>query len=307
VGDPPEVRPLLLEPLGQEVAVSHLATSDVRGNEDVTSDLLPIPGEVVDGTPVRQTRRVPSGGGYGPEVKRHSALIALSHDHHHALVEARRLRRAADADADPGAAVDAFVDFFVAVSVPHFREEEETLLPLVAEVEEARPLVVEALLDHQRLRALVSRLQRSDDVRGSMRELGSLLEAHVRREERELFPLVERLAADRLDRHGPTLPDGPVWGQASEDLNATLLAWRAGEGPAEHVNAERDVLVFLVDGSATITVDGEARELRPGEALIVGKGRGRTITAGRNGVRYLSVHLRRPPLQIEGRVERRGS
>jgi quercetin dioxygenase-like cupin family protein len=239
-------------------------------------------------------------------VKRHSALIPLSHDHHHALVEARRLRRAADADADPGAAVAAFVDFFGAVSVPHFREEEEMLLPLVAGVEEARPLVVEALLDHQRLRALVTGLQRSDDVRASMRELGSLLEAHVRREELELFPLIERLAADRLDRRGPTVASGPVWGQASDDLNATLLAWRAGEGPAEHVNAERDVLVFVVDGSVTITVDGEARELLPGEALIVAKGRRRTLTAGRNGVRYLSVHLRRPPLQIDARAERRG-
>jgi hypothetical protein len=29
-------------------------------------------------------------------MKRHAALVPLSHDHHHALVEARRLRHAAD-------------------------------------------------------------------------------------------------------------------------------------------------------------------------------------------------------------------
>ena len=29
---------------------------------------------------------------------------------------------------------------------------------------------------------------------------------------------------------------GPVWGAASEDLNATILVWPAGEGPAAHVN-----------------------------------------------------------------------
>jgi quercetin dioxygenase-like cupin family protein len=237
-----------------------------------------------------------------PGVKRHAALIPFSHDHHHALVEARRLREAAVSGPDPEAAVAAFLGFFAAVNVPHFREEEETLFPLVAGFDDARPLIVEALLDHQRLHALVAELPRSLDVRASMREIGELLEAHVRREERELFPLIERLAAGRLQRSGRPFAGGPVWGQASEDLNATLLVWDAGEGPAEHVNDERDVLVFVVDGSATITIDGEVRDLRPGDAVIVAKGRRRKIAAGYGGVRYLSVHLRRPPLQIQARA-----
>jgi quercetin dioxygenase-like cupin family protein len=91
---------------------------------------------------------------------------------------------------------------------------------------------------------------------------------------------------------------GTVWGKASEDLNATLLAWRAGTGPPEHVNHERDVLVFVHEGSATVTVDGEDRLLRAGEAVLIDKGRPRRITAGPAGVRYLSIHRSRPPLQI---------
>jgi iron-sulfur cluster repair protein YtfE (RIC family) len=189
-------------------------------------------------------------------MKRHSALVALSHDHHHALVEARRLRRAAAADNEPSADVAAFRRFFAAVTVPHFREEEETLFPLLVDAEEARPLLVEALLDHQRLHALTAALDGSADVRRSMRELGERLEAHVRLEERELFPLIERLAPAELDRlDSADRPRGPVWGAASEDLNATLLAWSAGAGPPEHVNGERDVLVFVADGFATVTVD----------------------------------------------------
>jgi hypothetical protein len=35
---------------------------------------------------------------------------------------------------------------------------------------------------------------------------------------------------------------GPIWGDATEELNVTLLAWPAGEGPAAHVNDERDVV-----------------------------------------------------------------
>jgi mannose-6-phosphate isomerase-like protein (cupin superfamily) len=231
-------------------------------------------------------------------VKRHPALISLSHDHHHALVEARRLRAAAESVDDPAAAADAFADFFATVSVPHFRKEEETLFPLVVDFEEARPLVVEALLDHQRLYALVAELEDAHDVRVPMREIGELLEAHVRREERELFPLMERLAADRLVGGARPATGQPVWAEASDDLNATLLAWDAGDGATEHVNDERDVLVFLVEGSATITIDDEARQLRPGDGVIVPKGRRRRIRAGKGGVRYLSVHLRRPPLQI---------
>ena len=97
----------------------------------------------------------------------------------------------------------------------------------------------------------------------------------------------------------PGLTGGPVWGQASDDLNATLLAWPAGEGPAEHVNEERDVLVFVADGSLTVVVDEATHELGRADALIVPKGRRRRLTAGPDGVRYLSVHLRRPPLQIK--------
>lgn len=92
---------------------------------------------------------------------------------------------------------------------------------------------------------------------------------------------------------------GPVWGAASADLNATLLEWPAGKGPAEHVNDERDVLYVVLDGSATLAVDGEPRELRAGEATIVDKGAGRALVAGPDGVRYLTAHVRRDGLQLK--------
>jgi quercetin dioxygenase-like cupin family protein len=244
-------------------------------------------------------------------MKRHPGLVPLSHDHHHALVEARRLRWGAD---DPGSAsaATAFLRFFAGETVRHFREEEELLFPRVVEFDEARELVVQALLEHQRLHALAARLQdvvsagtAADDV---MRELGELLEAHVRLEERQLFPLIERLVGD-VGELGPRPADEPVpaasdqrpgttEGLASEELNATPLSWKAGSGPSEHVNEERDVLVVVLDGSVVLTIEGETQELARGESAIVPKGRRRKITAGPEGARYLSVHRRRPPLQI---------
>jgi quercetin dioxygenase-like cupin family protein len=91
-----------------------------------------------------------------------------------------------------------------------------------------------------------------------------------------------------------------VWGAASEDLNATILVWPAGEGPAEHVNDSRDVLYVVVEGSATLSVDGEEQGLRAGEALIVAKGARRALVAGADGVRYATAHVRRGGLQISG-------
>jgi quercetin dioxygenase-like cupin family protein len=244
-------------------------------------------------------------------MKRHPALIPLSHDHHHALVEARRLRRAADTP-ESAAVATAFLRFFAGETVEHFREEEELLFPLVVDFDEARELLVQALLEHQRLHALTGRLQQlvtsGGEIDDVMREAGELFEAHVRLEERQLFPLIEQLLEDvpelqprlrdELETAAPDQSRGATHGLASDELNATPLSWKAGTGPPEHVNEERDVLVVVLDGSATLSIDGEERELARGESAIVPTGRRRKITAGGEGVRYLSVHRRRPPLQI---------
>jgi quercetin dioxygenase-like cupin family protein len=148
-----------------------------------------------------------------------------------------------------------------------------------------------------------------------MRELGELLEAHVRLEERRLFPLIEPLLEDvtelqpglRNERKAaaPGKSSCAVEELAPDELNVTQLSWKAGSGPPEHVNEERDVLVVVLEGSATLSIDGEERELTRGETAIVAEGRRRKITAGRGGVRYLSIHRRRPPPQIGRAANRR--
>ena len=92
---------------------------------------------------------------------------------------------------------------------------------------------------------------------------------------------------------------GPAWGTASEELNATLLVWRSGEGQPEHVNEGRDVAIVVVEGSGSLTVDGVRHELRPGTLAIVPRGTTRSIVAGPDGLRCLTVHRRRGGLGIE--------
>ena len=62
---------------------------------------------------------------------------------------------------------------------------------------------------------------------------------------------------------------GPLWGLASTDLNATLLAWPPGRGVAEHVNAELDVLLVVLDGHGSAIIDGETHELAAGSAILI--------------------------------------
>jgi mannose-6-phosphate isomerase-like protein (cupin superfamily) len=109
-------------------------------------------------------------------------------------------------------------------------------------------------------------------------------------------------AIDLLGRAGI----GPLWGMASADLNATLLAWPPGHEIAEHVNAELDVLVVVLAGQGSVVVDGVPHEVAVGSAILVPRGTRRRIAAdaSADGLRYLSIHRRRGPLQIQPAPER---
>jgi quercetin dioxygenase-like cupin family protein len=91
---------------------------------------------------------------------------------------------------------------------------------------------------------------------------------------------------------------GPLWGMASSDLNATLLVWPPGHELVADTNSELDVLLIVLEGGAVATVDQEEHALVPGSALLVEKGSSRAIRAGADGIRYVSVHKRRGPLQL---------
>jgi iron-sulfur cluster repair protein YtfE (RIC family) len=105
-------------------------------------------------------------------------------------VVARRLKRAVDADAP--AARAAFADYWEADGRAHFREEEEILLPRMAKFASPdQPIVARVLIDHVKIRSLADELVLDPPLQ-TLHMLGTELERHVRREERELFPLIEQ-------------------------------------------------------------------------------------------------------------------
>jgi hypothetical protein len=123
-------------------------------------------------------------------MKRHPALVPLSHDHHQVLVIARRLRRATAASS--GEAAAAFLAAWKSEEKQHFRLEEEVLLPAYAvHGDPADPIVTRMLQDHMLIRRDADRVATSPSVE-LLHALGERLADHVHLEERELFPLVEK-------------------------------------------------------------------------------------------------------------------
>ena len=135
-------------------------------------------------------------------MRRHRALVPLSDDHHHELVQARRLVRAADARPEERlAAAAAYVELFFTETVEHFRREEETLFPLyAAHAGPGDPLLGRILREHMELHGLARALRAEVAAEivppEALRALGTLLHDHVRLEERELFEAIQRVVPE---------------------------------------------------------------------------------------------------------------
>ena len=130
---------------------------------------------------------------------RHPALIPLSHDHHHGLALALRCRKQALGQLRPMGVkglkerAGEFREFFANQLVPHFRAEEEVLFPQMrALVPESESIIEQLIRDHQQLRAAMPQLESGVGLGKLVFDLGDLLERHIRKEERELFPLFEQ-------------------------------------------------------------------------------------------------------------------
>lgn len=97
--------------------------------------------------------------------------------------------------------------FFADNLVRHFRAEEEALFPLMrSSVAESHTLIEELVKEHEKIRGVVATIAAGQELSKSLFDLGDLLERHIRREERELFPLFEeRVNAPEAERLQETI------------------------------------------------------------------------------------------------------
>ena len=133
-------------------------------------------------------------------AKRHGSLIDLSHDHHHGLALALRLKQGDNALLSDGWTHDRVeqarrVGRFYRVELqPHFAAEERALFPAMRQhASVSTPLIDELVAQHRTLEESIERiaLAEASEVGLELVRLGKLLEQHIRAEERELFPIFE--------------------------------------------------------------------------------------------------------------------
>lgn len=136
-------------------------------------------------------------------------------------MHALRLRRAASGSSgQPQEVGRAFLESWRDDTSVHFRKEEEVLLAVVAihaaELLEDEP-ITRMLVQHSCIRGLAMKLGEEIGRRNlqpeTLRRIGELLEAHIRLEEREVFPLIEEALSE----------------SALKQVSEQLTAFEAGE------------------------------------------------------------------------------
>lgn len=89
---------------------------------------------------------------------------------------------------------------------------------------------------------------------------------------------------------------GAVWRLEPGDrtLDANVINLPAGDGIARHVGPALDVLIHVIEGGGILATDGGDVVLEPGALVWLPKRSVREFTAGPEGLRYLSIHQRKP-------------
>ena len=136
-------------------------------------------------------------------MKRHQSLIPLSRDHHAALILARLLQIGAPAykglPSDPEGKLAYAFNFYENELISHFITEEK-IFQLVSGINDSLDVLVQDVVaEHQKIHDLFS-LNDNVNLVAHLDTIGKLLESHIRKEERILFPLIQvTCSGEQLD------------------------------------------------------------------------------------------------------------
>lgn len=135
-------------------------------------------------------------------MKRHIALQPLSREHHSALLLAQLLRNDAPDYAglpsdNDGKTLYA-VNFFNETLLQHFEKEELIFNQCKGLVHDLDTMIDETIAEHHVLKQLFSELNTLPVSNNQLHQTGLLLNSHIRKEERILFPLLEQHCSPEL-------------------------------------------------------------------------------------------------------------
>jgi len=134
-------------------------------------------------------------------MKRHPALHPLSHDHHQGLIIAQQLKKGAPQYKGMPSTLEEkknyTVSFYNNELKSHFKEEEEILFPLAKNRTPELDIMINEIVDeHRKMEKLVNEIEKTTDLKNVLDSLGWLLEKHIRKEERKLFPAIEEILTE---------------------------------------------------------------------------------------------------------------
>jgi iron-sulfur cluster repair protein YtfE (RIC family) len=136
-------------------------------------------------------------------MKRHSSLAHLSRDHHRALILAQLLKQGAPVykglPADLNGKADYAIRFYRDELTKHFEEEEQVVIKKIKGISvDLDRLANEITAEHKDLKIAIASIKNTNDLEMHLDQLGRALEQHIRKEEREFFPLIQELCSDEL-------------------------------------------------------------------------------------------------------------
>ena len=141
-------------------------------------------------------------------MKREEQLQPLSQQHHNGLMAALLLKKGVDRQADPSVMDDFIISVWNAELRNHFLKEEVYLHPHVLQIPSLMEKYEQMKTEHHQIRHVVDAIRNGDSGIALITEFHTLLEKHIRFEERDLFPFIqEHIQADQLNELGRNLQD----------------------------------------------------------------------------------------------------
>ncbi len=100
------------------------------------------------------------------------------------------------------------------------------------------------------------------------------------------------------------VPAGARWtlAEPGRQLDANVIHLPPEQRIDTHTESDLDVLLVVVAGGGTVGTPDGPRQVGDSDLVWLPRGSTRDITAGRDGLSYLTVHRRRPGLQISTRT-----
>jgi quercetin dioxygenase-like cupin family protein len=114
-------------------------------------------------------------------------------------------------------------------------------------------------------------------------------------------PAVPRILCDAAAITArPPVSGGALWklAESGRQLDANVVHLPRGQHVDTHAEPDLDVLLLVLAGDGTLGTGGETLRLTSGTILWLPRGSSRSLATGDSGLSYLTVHRRRPGMQI---------